>query len=66
MEYSHICYLSRSVCKEAVDHRPNNYVKAVGSSLVRSNLCTSLIAVSTAVQSSDTKTMSVAQLLRNN
>ena len=52
--------------KEAVDHRRNNNAKAVVTSPVRSKLCTLLIAVSTAVRSSDTKTMSVAQLLRNN
>ena len=53
--------------EEAVDHRRNNNnAKAVVTSPVRSNLCTPLIAVSTAVRSSDTKTMSVAQLLRNN
>ena len=46
--------------------RRNNNAKAVVTSPVRSNLCTPLIAVSTAVRSSDTKTMSVAQLLRNN
>ena len=37
---------------EAVDHRQkNNYVKAVGTSPARSNLCTPLIAVSTDVWS---------------
>ena len=49
--------------EEAVDHRQNNsYVKAVGSSSVRSNYCTPLFAVSTALRSRVTKTMSVAQL----
>ena len=39
--------------EEAVDHRQNNnYVKAVGTSPLRSNWSTRLIAVSTAVQSS--------------
>ena len=51
--------------EEAVDHRQNNYVKAARTSPERSNLCTSLIAVSTAVRSIVTMTMSVAQLLRN-
>ena len=38
--------------EEAVDRRQNNnYVKAAGTSPVRSNLCTPLIAVSTAVRS---------------
>ena len=49
--------------EEDVDHRQNNYVKAVRTSPERSNLCTSLIAVSTAVRSIVTIT---AQLLRNN
>ena len=52
--------------EEAVNHRQNNYVKAVGTSSVGSNLCAPLIAVSTAVRNRVTKTMSVAQLLRNN
>ena len=38
--------------EEAVDHRQNNYVKAVGTSPVRSNKCVLLTAVSTAVRSS--------------
>ena len=39
--------------KEAVDCRQNSkYVKAVGTSPVRSNLCAPLIAVSTAVRGS--------------
>ena len=39
--------------EEAMDHRQNNNcVKAVGTSPVRSNLCTPLIAVSTAVPNS--------------
>ena len=50
--------------EEAVDHRQNNnYVKAVGTSPLRSNWCTRLIAVSTAVQSRVTKTVSAALLL---
>ena len=37
--------------EEAVDHCQNNsYVKAVGASPVRSNLCTQLTSVSTAVR----------------
>ena len=53
--------------EEAVDHRQNNnYVKAVGTSPVRSSLCTPLTAVSTAARSRVTRTVSVAQLLRNN
>ena len=52
--------------EEAVDHRQNNsYIKAVGTSPVRSNLCAPLVAVSTAVRSRVTRTMSVAHLLRN-
>ena len=46
--------------EEAVDHRQNNCVKAVGTSPVRSNLCAPLIAVLTAVRSRDTRTVSVA------
>ena len=42
----------RQKTEEAVDHRQNNYVKAVGTSPVRSNLGTPLIAVSTAVRTS--------------
>ena len=53
--------------EEAVDHRQNNYIKAVhGTSPLCSNKRTPIIAVSTAVLSTVTKTMSVAQLLRNN
>ena len=48
--------------EEAVDHRQNNYVKAVGTSPVRSNLCAPLIADLTARAqiSRDTRTVSVA------
>ena len=53
--------------EEAVDHSQNNsYVKAVGTSPVPGNLCTPLTPVSTAVWSRVTRTMPVAQLLRNN
>ena len=48
--------------KEAVDHCQNKYVKAVGTLPLCNNY---LIAVSTAVQSGVTRTMSVAQVLRN-
>ena len=48
--------------KEVVDHCQNNCVKAVGTLPLCSNYLT---AVSTAVQSGVTRTMSVAQVLRN-
>ena len=41
--------------KETVSHRQNNTVKEVGTPPVPSNLCTPLIAVSTAVRNTDTK-----------
>ena len=53
--------------EEAVGHRQNNsYVKAAGTSPMRSSWCAQLTAVLTAVRSRVTRTMSVAQLLRNN
>ena len=54
--------------EETVSHRQNcdNNVKEVGTQPVRSNLSTSLTAVSTAVRSNVTKTVSEKQLLRNN
>ena len=52
--------------EETVSHRQNNSVKEVGTPPVRSNLCTSLIAVSIAVRSKVTETVSEKQLLRNN
>ena len=59
--------LQRTKTEEAVDHRQNNnYVKAVGTSPVWSNLSTLLTAISTAVRIRVTKTTSVAQLLMNN
>ena len=52
--------------EETVSHRQNNKVKEVGTPPAPSNLCASLIAVSTAVRSKVTKTMSEKQLLWNN
>ena len=51
--------------EETVSHRPNKNVKEVGTPPVPSNLCTSLIAVSSDVRSKVTKTVSKEQLLRN-
>ena len=45
--------------EENDSHRQHNSVKEVGTSPLPSNLCTSLISVSAAVQSRVTKTMSV-------
>ena len=44
----------------------NNHVKEVGTPPMRSNLCDPISAVSTAVRSKVTKTVSEKQLLRNN
>ena len=52
--------------EETVSHRQNSNVKDVGTPPVRSNLCTSVFAVSTAVRNKVTKTVSEKQLLRNN
>ena len=41
--------------KETVSHRQNNTIKEVGTPPVPSNLCTPLIAVSTAVRNTDAK-----------
>ena len=49
--------------QETVSHRQNNTVKEVGTPPVGSNLCISLIAVSTAVRSKVTQTVSKKQLL---
>ena len=51
--------------EETVSHHQNNKnIKEVGTPPVQSNLCTSLIAVSRAVQSKDTKTASEKWLLK--
>ena len=47
--------------EETVSRRQNNTVKEVGTSPVRSSLCTSLIAISTAERSKVTKTVSEKQ-----
>ena len=52
--------------EETVSRHQNISVKEVGTPPVRSNLCTPLIAVRTAVRSKVTKTMSKKQQLRNN
>jgi len=46
--------------EETTSHHQNINVKEVGTSSVPSNLCTSLTAVSTAVQSKVTKTIRIA------
>ena len=48
--------------KETVSHRQNDNVKAVGTPPVRSNFCSPLIAVLTAVQNKVTKAVSEKQL----
>ena len=55
--------------EETVSHRQNNNVKEVGTPRppqMRSNFCTSLIALSTAGRNKVTQTGSEKQLLRNN
>ena len=50
--------------KRPSHHRQNNSVKEVGTPSVRSNLWTSLTAVSTAARSKVTKAVSEKQLLK--
>ena len=65
--YGYLVHALRPVqTEETVSCRQNTNVKEVGTPPVRSNLFTSLTAVSTAVRSRVTKTMSVEQLSRNN
>ena len=61
----HVYLLTYVKTEETVSHRQNKNVKEVGTPPVRINLCTPLIAVSTAVRKTDTKTVSETQLLRN-
>ena len=57
--YGYLVHALRPVnTEETVSHRQNSNVKEVGTPPMRSNLCTSLITVSTAVRNKVTKTRS--------
>ena len=64
IEYLWVQVLWPTKTKETISHFQNNNVKEAGSPPVWSNMCTSLIAVSSAVLNKVTKMVSEKQLLR--